>query len=154
MRWKCLFEGLDEHRRAAKHFISRPGILLLFFLVFYINIERENVIAVDRVLMPKNISKTTDGRYLVYSTRDDGFNNQLDQFRLAVCAAMRSGRTLVLMPMWYEWSWDVSNHSAYRKFGDFFDIDTLSLLIPTIELEEFVHQRHLGNAVIDAMLSH
>ena len=88
-------------------------------------------------------------RYLVYSSRDDGFNNQLDQFRLAVCAAYRSRRTLVLLPLWYDWTWDVRNETAYRKFGDFFDISTLSQLLPTIELDEFIQQRESENAEID-----
>lgn len=130
-------------------FVAAALCIYIYITHTYIYRERENVRVVDWVLKPKNISKTTDGRYLVYSTRDDGFNNQLDQFRLAACAAIRSGRTLVLLPMWYEWSWDGRNHSAYRKFGDFFDIDKLSKLVPTIELDEFVHQRHLENADVD-----
>lgn len=55
----------------------------------------------------------------------------------------------MLLPLWYRWSWDVRNRTAYRKFGDFFDIRRLSQLLPTIELEDFVQRRESENAEID-----
>lgn len=89
----------------------------------------------------KKHDRASHEKFLFYSTRNDGFNNQMDNVRVAICAAYRSGRTLVLFPLWYDWDWNHQNTSAFLKFGDFFDTPTLSKLISVIELDDF---RRLG----------
>ena len=86
------------------------------------------------------LEQRQDG-YLLYSTRYDGFNNQLDQVRFAICSAYRYSRTLVALPMWYEWNWNSMNKSAHADFGEFFDLGVLSQLVPVVEYREFQRQR-------------
>ena len=88
-----------------------------------------------------NNETTRRNKYLVYSTRYDGFNNQLDQVRLAICSAYTWKRTLVLMPMWHDWNWKMQNLNLYEQFGDFFDLGVLSELVPVIEYRDFLQYR-------------
>ena len=103
--------------------------------------KRDAVVLLKKKLPRLETDSNEVARFLLYSTRNDGFNNQLDQVRLAICSAYKSSRTLVLLPFWYDWSWDEQNLTAFKDFGEYFDVQKLSKLVPVMNLRDYQKQR-------------
>eukprot|EP00890_Picochlorum_soloecismus_P001180 jgi/Picsp_1/2062/NSC_05527-R1_o-fucosyltransferase 2 len=47
--------------------------------------------------------------------------------------------------MWYDWNWKLQNSNSYEDFGEFFDLERLSRLVPVVEYRDFLQYRARGS---------
>ncbi len=91
-----------------------------------------------------SFSSETLDQYVTFEVDRGGLNNIRMAFEYVVVIAAVTGRTLVLPPSqpWYLLNFGpihLDKEQETCEYKDIFDIDALSLAVPTITTEEFIH---------------